>query len=188
MATILKGNDLVLYIVIGGVNTAVCHTKDTKLTIEADIQETTTKDGGNSKRYEYQGKGGFSLTCNGLTNYLDVANFSYFQDVVLNRQKIPFVFTDNEDTTYTGTVLVPSIDIDSPDNAISSFNTTLIGDGPLVKDNSPIPIPTNIVQIVNQFGDVKALVEAPGSYSVLEFDTIDQRGWVSPDLIIIAGE
>ena len=187
MADIVKGNDLVLYFPFDGENVPACHTKDCKLTIYADLIETTTRDGGNNKRYEYQGKGGFSLTLSGLTNYLDTPNFSYFQDVVLNRAKINFLFTDNDGITYTGTVLIPSIDIDSPDNAISSFNTTLQGDGPLVKDSTPIPIPINVVDIIDQFGDLIADITAPGTYTVLRYDTIDQRGWENPDLIITAG-
>ena len=186
---VIKGDDFIIYINIGGENKAICRSKDTKLTITADLVETTTKDSKKFKTYNYQGKATGYLSVTGLTNYIDGANFYSFQQAILNSTKLPFLFTDGYGVEYTGYVLVPTIDIDSPDNAISSFNTTLQIDGNITivytGGEDPPPVPTNVVTIIDQFGNVIATVAAPGSFAVLQFDTIDARGWASPDLIII---
>lgn len=188
--SVIKGNDVVFYLQIEGVNRAVCQAKDTKLTTTADLIETTTKDGKRAKTFNYQGKNTSYLTVSGLTNLLDEANFSTFTTLLLAAQKIPFLFTDNNSFQYTGVALIPTVDFDSPDNAISSFNTTLQVDGELVPVYTPdVPVPIgNAVQIIDQFGNVLATIVAPGTYQVLQYDIIDARGWADPDLIIIAGE
>ena len=190
MANVIKGNDVVFYLQIEGVNRAVCQAKDTKLSTSADLIETTTKDGKRSKTFNYQGKNTSFLTVSGLTNLVDEANFSTFTAALLAAQKIPFLFTDNDSFQYTGVALIPQIDFDSPDNAISSFNTTLQIDGELVPVYSTdVPIPIgNSVQIIDQFGNVLATVVAPGVYQVLVYDTIDEAGWATPDLITIEGQ
>jgi len=316
---VIKGNDLILYTVINGVNKAICTTKDCKLNISGDLLPTTTKDGGKGSRYEYSGKYNYSLSVSGLTSFIDVtpldatfqgssvesvtpyldaasqfkingvviddlygtgttpvmagvyglpysiefiiqnassepngilvgivtkngeiiyrsslpmtpvatfvksgviqpgASYEYswyttvgaaptnidipdtntefsthainvqeFQQAVLESRKLQFLFSSN-DVEYRGTVLVPTIDMDSPDNAVSSFNTTLQGDGDLIPTftNGDIPLPTNTVIIYDQFGAIVAIIPAPGSYNVLRFDTLDCRGYANPDLIIM---
>ncbi len=185
---IYTGNELIFYLYIDGQARSICHSKDCKLSSTADILETTTKDNGKGKRYEYGGKTTTTLTVNGLTNDIDGANFSNIQDMILLTMKLPFLFTDNNNIQWSGSILLTSFDLDSPDNAVSSFNGTFIVDGDLTKvfdPDTPIPPAGDTVTIIDQFGVVIAVIPAPGTYSVFRFDTIDMRGFANPDLIII---
>lgn len=185
---IIPGNELIYYLPINGEYKAICHSKDTKISTSADVLETTTKDNGKGKRYEYGGKYETTLTVNGLTNTIDEADFSIIQDMILQSMKLPFLFTDNNNIQWTGSVLLTSFDLDSPDNAVSSFNGTFIVDGALTKTFTPdssLPPSSNSVTITDQFGETVAVIPAPGNYAVLRFDTMDCRGYVNPDLIII---
>jgi len=184
---IITGNELIFYIQLSVGYRSICHSKDTKLSTSADLLETTTKDNGKGKRYEYGGKTSTTLTVNALTNTIDDANFSEVQDIILQTRKLPFLFTDNNNIQWSGTVLLTTFDLDSPDNAVSSFNGTFVVDGDLVKafdPDMPLPPAGSTVQILDQFGNILAIVDAPGTYSVVQFDTLDLRGWKNPDIII----
>jgi hypothetical protein len=113
--------------------------------------------------------------------------------MILTSGKLSFVFTDQAQIEWTGTVLLTESDTDSPFKSVSSSSLSFQGDGELTKvtaDIPPLPLPGGNVTIVDQFGAVIATVVAPGSYSVLRFDTIDCGHAVKPpsDLIIIAGQ
>lgn len=172
----IKGYDLNLYFYVNGQPFPVAHATDCQLKLYADIQETTTKSGSRGKTYEYTGKYGYTLTLSGITNFVDIANFSLFQDCIIQGQKLQFAFTENVTILYSGTVLIPEINITSQFDAISLFQQTLQGDGDIAKvtQNLPPSPPSATVEIIDQFGNTVATVQAPGTYGVLVFDTIEQ--------------
>ncbi len=106
----------------------------------------------------------------------------------MQSDKLPFIFTDSDNISWSGVVLVTQVDMDSPVAAMSTFTTALLLDGDLTQVTTGVipPPPGSSVIIQDQFGNILAVVPAPGTYTVLKYDTIDQQGWLNPDLIIIA--
>lgn len=189
----IRGSDLNLYFTIAGVSWVVGHSTDCSIKVTADVQETTTKNTLKGKTYDYTNKYSYTLTLAEFTSFLDVPNLSVFQDAIMQATKLLFVFTDQFSIQWSGTVLINDSETDSPFAAISSTNITLQGDGELVKVTTnipPIPLPTETVQIIDQFGNVIATVVAPGSYAVLRFNRIEQGHAVrnDPQLIIMSGQ
>lgn len=176
MGNLIKGQDFNFYVKINGYNMPVARATNGTLTFTAEATESTTKNGLKGKTYIYQGKYGYTLSVEGISNLIDVANFGYFQTALLESGKLDFIFTDNLNAQYTGTVLVTDAELDTPAKAMSTFKNTLLGDGEIVPIFYDVPVtpPGSSVQIIDQFGDVLASVLAPGSYSVLRFDTIDE--------------
>jgi len=186
----IRGKDLNTYVTINGFDYVIGHATDCVLKLTAEIQETTTKNSIKGKTYEYTAKYSYTLTVNEYTNFVDVANISVFQDLILQSGKISFIFTDLNYIQWTGTILLTESSTDSPFSAISSSSLTFQGDGELEKVTTnipPIPLPTETVTIIDQFGNVIATVIAPGSYSVLRFDVIEQghANAPAPQLIIM---
>lgn len=186
----IRGKDLNLYFVLNGQAYVVGHATDCTIKLTAEIQETTTKNSIKGKTFDYTAKYTYMLDCKEFTSFADVANLSVFQDLILQSGKLNFIFTDQYSIQWTGTVLLTESDTDSPFAAISSTTLNFQGDGELVKvttDVPPIPLPTENVTILDQFGSLIAIIVAPGSYNVLRFDTIEQghADAPQPDLIIM---
>lgn len=189
----IKGYDLNLFFYLNGIPCVIGRATACSIKLTADIQETTTKNSIKGKTYDYTSKYTYTLSLTEYTNFVDIANLSVFQDMILTSGKLSFVFTDQAQIEWTGTVLLTESDTDSPFKSVSSSSLSFQGDGELTKvtaDIPPLPLPGGNVTIVDQFGAVIATVVAPGSYSVLRFDTIDCGHAVKPpsDLIIIAGQ
>jgi hypothetical protein len=189
----IKGYDLNLFFYLNGIPCVIGRATACSIKLTADIQETTTKNSIKGKTYDYTSKYTYTLSLTEYTNFVDIANLSVFQDMILTSGKLSFVFTDQTQIEWTGTVLLTESDTDSPFKSVSSSSLSFQGDGELTKvttDIPPLPLPGGNVTIVDQFGAVIATVVAPGSYSVLRFDTIDCGHAVKPpsDLIIIAGQ
>jgi hypothetical protein len=176
MSNLIKGRDLNLYYVINGFNYPAAHATNCKIQFSADTQETTTKNTQRGKTYEYSGKNGYTLSLDGLTNLIDVANIAVFQTALMTSQKLNFIFTDVSNVQWMGTVLVTGLDIDSMFNAMSNYTHNMLGDGDIVPIYYDVPNPPvgAVVNIIDQFGDIIAMVTAPGSYSVVVFDAIDE--------------
>jgi hypothetical protein len=176
MGNIIRGKDLNLFYTLNGYNYPACHSTDCKLTLNSSPQETTTKNSKNGRTYEYQGKYGFTLSLKGITNLIDIASVSVFQDAIIQSNKLQFIFTDSLNIQWSGTVLINQIDLDSPVENLSTFSNDMVGDGDIVKIASGVipPISNPIVSIIDQTGYHIADVSAPGTYSVLRFDTIDE--------------
>lgn len=191
MAGIIKGIDFNLYVPINGYNYAVCQATDCQLTMTGgEALETTTKFSPKGRTYNYGGKYGYTIQLNGITSFVDIGNIAQFQDYLLNSNKFFFTFTDGNSISYTGTVLINQINIDSPSSGISQFSQQMLGDGelvPVVTGVTPPPAGSSVT-IIDQFGETIAVVPAPGNYQVLRFDTIDKAGWADPDLIIMKGQ
>lgn len=187
----IKGKDLNLYLPTDSGLVAFCYATDCEITLTADIYETTTYGSGAGKTYNYRGVYGYTLSLSGVTCFEDAFDTGTLQDAILNSEKLLFYFTDNNQIEYSGRVLIPEVGIDSPADAISLFTSTLMGDGELVKTEygSGGGSGALSVNIVNQLGEIVAVVPAPGQYNVVMFDTIRQGGaWgVTPDLIITSG-
>lgn len=102
-------------------------------------------------------------------------NVGTFQDYILLSNKMDFIFTDNENIEWSGTVLLTQVDNDSPVDNVSTFSNAMLGDGELIKVISGvIPPPAGLSVIIrDQLGDVIATIPAPGEYTVTRFDSID---------------
>lgn len=189
-AKYIKGNDFFLYLPINGYNYPVCHSDDCKLDTTRDTIETTTRNGLNGKTYNYYGKPSYQITLSGITNTFDEANPFYVQEALMNAVKLPFIFTDSSNITWSGIALVPNTSFDSPSNNISHYSTGLLVDGELTMVTEGVtPPPTgSAVTILDQFATLLSTIPAPGSYSVLRFDTLDLSGWANPDIIITSQE
>lgn len=189
----VRGKDLALFYMLNGQYYAIAHSTDCKLSVTTETQETTTKNTLRGKTFDFTGKYSFTLSLTGITNFLDVPNIVVVQQLIMTGTKIQFVFTDQYAVQYSGVVLITTSQIDSPYAALSTFSNDLQGDGELgitTTDVPPIPLPSENVTIIDQFGNVVAVVVAPGSYSVIRFDTIDEGHAVKPasNLIIIEGQ
>lgn len=183
---LIPGKNLDIYFPLRGHLSVAAHATNVVLDLTADVEETTTKDSRKGKSNNYQGKYSYTLQMDGITNFVDPANVGDFQDCILNGVKLPFVFTDNNEIEWSGTILVTNVNVTSQFDALSLFKGTLLGDGDLVKVNTnPLPPLGLSVEIIDQFGDLIANVEAPGIYSVLRFDTIDCGGADSTGTLII---
>lgn len=186
----IRGVNLNTYVTINGTDYVLGHATDCVLKLTAELQETTTKNSIKGKTYDYTSKYSYTLTVTEYSNFVDIANISVFQDMILRSSKINFIFTDLNYIQWTGTILLTESDTDSPFSGISSSSLTFQGDGELTKVTTnipPIPLPTGNVTIIDQFGAVIATVVAPGSYAVLRFDTIEQghANAPAPQLIIM---
>lgn len=186
----IRGKDLNLYVKVNGFAEPIAHSTNCVITFNADIQETTTLNSLKGKTYDYAGKYGYTLSCDGYSNLIDIANFSTIQLAIMQSNKLSFIFTDENQVQYSGTVLANDTSLDSPFDAISSFKTNFTGDGEIVPIYYAQPVPPvgEFVQIVDQFNAVIADIPAPGTYGVLRFDDIDcgNASTVSPLLIISA--
>ena len=173
----IRGSDLNFYFVINGIGYSVAHATDAQIKLSRELLEKTTKDGTQGKRFSYAAKYSYTLSVSEYTNFVDVPNISVIQDMILLAGKMDFIFTDLNYIQYTGTVLLTESDSNSPFDQISASQLSFQGDGELTKVTTnipPIPLPTETVTIVDQFGNVIATIVAPGSYAVLRFDTIDE--------------
>ena len=189
-AEIFKGVEVNLYLLVSGVYQIVGRATDTTITVNSEIQETTTKNTLSGKTFDYTGKYSYKLDCKGLTNLVDISNIVLFQNAMMQQRKLLFLFTDNNFIQYSGTVLVTDTSTDSPVKAVSQSTYSFQGDGDLTvvtTDIPPVPPITGSVQIIDQFGTVIAVVPAPGTYGVLRFDTIDNGGAANrtPELVIM---
>lgn len=184
----IKGKDFNFYTIINGVPCPFFHSTNCTLKTQADLLESTTKDGINGKTFEYANKYTYTLSVLGQSTLLDSTNFITLQGALQTSTKLLWTFTDNLNVIYSGTILIQDTQIDSPHDAISTFQGNFQGDGAYSVVSAPQPTPIGyVVQIKDQFGNIIANVPAPGIYNVLRFDTIDCRSiGVSPDLIIIA--
>lgn len=189
--TIIKGSNLNLYYLLNGVNQPAAHATNCKISLTADTQETTTRNSLKGKTFDYLGKYSYTLTLDGITNYIDVANIGVFQDAIMKSNKLNFIFTDDFNVEWSGTILMTQNDVDSQLKDISTFTNAMLGDGELTRidiNTGPLPPLGNTVEIIDQFGDILANVVAPGTYSVLRFDNINcgNASTVSPLIVIQA--
>jgi len=189
----IKGKDIDLFYNLNGQYYAVAHARDCTIKVTTETQETTTKNTLRGRTFNFIGKYTYTLALKGITNFLDVPNIAILQGLIMTGTKVQFAFTDQENVQYSGVVLLTSSDMDSPYDGLSQNSFEMTGDGELgiiTTDVPPIPLPNETVTIIDQFGNVVATIIAPGSYSVIRFDTIDE-GFADkpiPTLIIIEGE
>lgn len=69
------------------------HSKDTAISLQLDLPETTTKDSGGFVEHLPCIRSG-SITASGLTAYNDTLNFDEFASLVITRQKQVFFFKE----------------------------------------------------------------------------------------------
>ena len=190
MGSIINGTNFNIYYVINGNVYPACHAQDGKITGTADVLETTTKDGRKGKTYNYSGKYSYTLSLKGITNLVDGANIATFNSAIMQSNKLPFIFTDSNNISWSGIALITQFDMDSPIASLSTFTNTMLLDGELTQVTSGVtpPVSGGSVIIQDQFGTVIAEIPAPGTYQVLRFDTLDLRGWNNPDLVITSQE
>lgn len=175
MADVLQGRNFNIYFTLNGYSYPAAHATDGKITFSSDVQETTTKNSLRAKTYNYLGKYTWTLELEGITNFIDVANVAVFQQAIMQSNKLSIIFTDLKNIEWAGTVLITDTDLDSPVKSVSTFSNKMQGDGELVLTDSYVspPAPGSSVSIIDQLGEVLAIVPAPGVYNVLRFDTID---------------
>lgn len=78
MANIINGRNLNLYYKLNGFTYPACFATDCKLTLNADTQETTTKNSLKGKTFDYQGKYSYTLSLRGITSFITLAGVSTF--------------------------------------------------------------------------------------------------------------
>jgi len=178
VGNLIKGTDLNLFFTLNGYSYPAAHATDCIIDLSAETQETTTQNGLKGKTFDYKGKYTYTLQLSGISNLIDLVNFSTFQDAILQSNKLLFIFTDSNNIQWAGTVLITNVNLDSPLSGISSFKNQMLGDGELTKVAHVLPPPPagSSVVIKDQSGNTIATIQAPGQYNVLIFDTIQQGG------------
>lgn len=187
MSNVILGKNLNIYYTLNGNNYPLAHATDCIIELTSETQETTTQSSGKGKTFDYKGKYSYTLSADGITNLVDIANFSVFQQAIIQSTKLIFLFTDLSQVQYSGIVLITKNSLKSPFDAASTFSNAMLGDGELTIVVTSVPVPpVGInVSIIDQFGNVLAVVPAPGTYSVLRFDTIDCGAAIQLNPLII---
>lgn len=193
MAEYILGKDLSLFFSFNGQYYILAHSTDCELAVMGEMQETTTKNTLRGKTFSFTGKYSYTLKAKGFSTFFDVPNFVVLQQLIMTGTKIQFAFTDQFSVQYSGVLLITTSTITSQFDQISTFQNDMTGDGELgiiATDVPPIPLPTETVNIIDQFGNIIAVITAPGSYQVLVWDTIDEGFAVksAPLLVIMEGE
>lgn len=174
----IKGKDLVFYIEIAGQNIPLYHARTASINTTATTLPTTTYGSGKGETNEYAGKYAYTIKGEGLTYIGDLATGFTFQDAQTNFNKINWTFTDNEHVQWYGVALVTSTEFAGDFDSLNGFSSELLGDGEytfIQSDTPPVPPIGSVVQIIDQLGNLIAVVPAPGTYYVLVFDEIDCR-------------
>jgi len=174
----IKGKDLIFYIEIGAQNIPLCHARTATINSTANVLPSTTYGSGKGETNEYSRKYAYTIKADGLTYIGDLANGFTLQTALMNFDKINWTFTDNENVQWYGVALVTQTEFSGDFDAISAFSSEMLGDGEYTfvqTDIPPTPPVGDSVTIVDQLGNIIAVIPAPGTYSVLKFDTIDCR-------------
>jgi len=193
MQEYIAGKDLNLFFQYNGQYYALAHSTDCEINISTQTQETTTKNTLRGRTFDFIGKYTYTLKVKGFCSFFDVPSFVSLQQLIMTGTKIQFAFTDQFSIQYSGTLLVTVSDITSQFDQVAGFSNEMTGDGELsivTTDVPPIPLPSEVVTIYDQFMNVVAVIVAPGSYGVLRFDTMDcgLAAKTPPPLIIMAGQ
>lgn len=159
---IYKGKDIMLYANLNGVKKPFCHARNTTLSVDVDLIESTTRNNIRGKTYEY-GHYSYTLSLDGLSTLDDDANFLVLLQAAVLGRKIGYYFeaVNNKNLQFFGNLLVPHIEIDSPHDAISSFKGTLQGDGDfsIMLDGVPVngfnsvPVLANYNSVFNDYNE-----------------------------------
>jgi predicted secreted protein len=191
---IIKGKDLIFYIKIGNVNYPLCHAKTCSINTTAGTLPTTTLGSGRGETNNYSGKYNYTIKGDGITYIGDQVDNFTLQTAQTSFNKINWTFTDASNLQWSGVALVTSTTFDSAFDAVSTFQNELLGDGEYTFIKAtihPIPPLNDAVTIQDQFGNPIATVQAPGTYTVTMFDTIDLRSFnpftglaIPPDITI----
>jgi len=103
--------------------TAIGHSKDVKVNIELDLQDSTSKDSQGFKEFIASIIGGSAIV-SGLTAYDDSLNFEQFADYVLTRSVQQFYFKDPNENSFIVNAqgIIQSVDEVSDHEKITKFN------------------------------------------------------------------
>lgn len=172
----IKGKDLVLYVVVSGINVPIFHSRTCTINTTATTLPSTTLGSGFAETNEYSGKYAYTIKGDGLVYIGDNATGLTLQIFQTSFTKVNWTFTDNANVQWYGVALVTSTTFDSPFDNVSSFNMEFQGDGEYTFIDSnvpPVPVINASVRILDQFGNLITSVPAPGSYTVTKFNAID---------------
>lgn len=192
----IKGKDLYFYMLIGNENVVLFHARTASINSTSGVLPSTTKNSGNAETNEYSRKYAYTIKVEGLTYIGDQFTGFNLQTAQTSFTKINWTFTDNENVQWYGVALVTSTTFDGDFDNLNSFDAELLGDGEytfIQSDVPPTPPIGDTVSIIDQFGNVIAVVTAPGTYAVTKFDTIDLRSFnpatdqpITPQIVITA--
>jgi len=148
---LVKGKDVVLSVLQGGVNTVIGCIRSVSITTTTDTLETTTRGTGQYKTYTGTQQG-FTITCEGLVSLAD--RFSGPNLVALQQSRATNLyqlqFTDGANfATYQGRMLITNTTQSGETQGLVSFNCDLIGSGELSYTFTPIVTSSNIFTFNN---------------------------------------
>jgi len=127
MANVIKGKDFNLAVVVNGQRKNVCYAKDCTLNISRDTKEVTGRGLGGFRDY-LAGKAGYTIDVSGNLNAVP-GNAMILHTALISGLPIIWWFSDEVNMEWSGTLLVTSGSYDSPMDALSSFNNSMIGKG-----------------------------------------------------------
>lgn len=162
--------------IINGQNVPLFHGRTATINTTATTLPTTTQGSGKGETNDYSGKYAYTIKGEGLTYIGDVFTGFDLQYAQINFNKIYWTLTDDTNIQWYGIALVTSTSFDANFDALNTFSNDLLGDGEytfIKTDTPPILPPGLVVTILDQFGNFITSVEAPGTYVVTVFDTID---------------
>jgi len=117
------------------------------------VLETTTRGSGSARSYDYN-RTSYKIQLTSLADLLDVTYSSlYLQNCLNNRIKVTWSFKLDYTTYYSGSALVTSAAIDSPNDGVSTFTGELTGDGAIAIAATIPPVAENYNYIRALYGD-----------------------------------
>lgn len=136
----VKGNDIVFYVVDeNNVPQPLVCNRDFMLSMTSDVIETTSRGSGNYKTYEPT-KIGYSINLTNISEFIEGINSQMLNKALQSRTKINWIAEVNSAQYFSGRVIVTSTEFTAPNNDISVFQGTLLGDGEIVVSGT-VPIP-----------------------------------------------
>lgn len=130
--TVIIGTDLVLKMN----NVIVGHAKSHTISIQGNVIDKSSKDDAlwNTK---HSGRLSWSANADGLVSYDDtLCNYSSLYDAMILRTPVTIISVNTAGTpvvTYTGSAIIASLELTSPDDDNATFSVSFEGTGALAK-------------------------------------------------------
>lgn len=139
--SVVLGKNVILYAYYNGANTAIGCATNATLTVQTEVQETTTVDTGTNKSFKGRSNS-WTIRLDGLF-FLDTT-FGITNLISLQLSLLPLTLsfeatdTAGNDITYSGSVVIENTEITGQDNSAAGFSANFMGSGELAVDNAPI--------------------------------------------------
>lgn len=134
-----KGIDVLLKVNTGTdvapVYTVVGFQRGATFSEEVDTLESTHKQSGNYKTFEYS-FGTWTIEGEGL-QVPSEAGYTALKDAISQHKKLKAQWVEADGNTYEGTVLVTSLELDAPYDDLMTYSFSLQGDGAYTTSATP---------------------------------------------------